>query len=109
VVHDCDVLVEAVPDLALADHGQVRVLVVRPRGQVEEELGREVVDVLGREHLRRPAVHRQPPAREEAGVTVEETVRRIGPGIDVAAAVADDEGRAVEDADGVAGGHWFSF
>ena len=101
VIQDSDVLVEAVADRAVAMDGHRWVLVDRSRRRDEEMFRREVLRLVSREHLERRAVRRQMPEREEASVAVEEAVRLVGRCVDVAAQVADEEGRAVEDADRV--------
>ena len=101
VQHD-QVLVDAVADRALANHRELGVLVDRPRGRVEEELRREVIDVVRGQHLERTPLDRQDPSRQESGVAMEQPVGLIGPGVDVSPPVTDDEGASIQDADRVA-------
>src|SRR5262249_7095360 len=90
---------EAVPHEALTHHRDGRVRVHRPRPPYEEELGVRVVDVVRREGGQALAVEREPPARDEAGVVVEEPLGGARRGVDVAAAIADVEGAPLETAD----------
>jgi hypothetical protein len=94
VVLDDDVLLHAVPDEAVAPHGDL----VRPEIADDRvakiEGGREIVDLVGGEDERSRTVDRQHPAGEEAGVVGEEAHHRSG---DVAAVVGDAERRAFED------------
>ena len=99
VVHDGQLLVEAVADDPPADHRHGRVGVFRAGARHEEEAGRERLRVVGRERPERLAVDREQPAREVARVAVEEPVRLARPRIDVAVRTADDEGVALEHAD----------
>jgi hypothetical protein len=96
VVEHRDVFVDPVADQALADQRD-RV----PAGNGQEELRREVLRLVPREHPRPGAVDGQQPAREEARVAKEEAVRLVGRGVHVSARVADEERAAVEDADRV--------
>ena len=108
VVDDREILVEAVTDGALPKDRERCIVVHGPVRRREEELDREVVDVIRRQDPRQVAVNRQPPAREDARVLVEEPVRLIRRAGDVPAPVADDEGVAFENADRLAG-HGLSF
>src|ERR687888_570625 len=74
-------------------------------GSDQEELGAEVLDVVGRERLQRLIVQAEPPAREEPGIPVEQAVRLVGAGLDVPTSVTDDEGAAVQNAQRIAAWH----
>ena len=95
VVLDRDALLHAVADEALAlDHELVRPQAAGER--VPQHERREVRrGVIVRERIEARAAERQHRAREEARVGGEEA-RRGGDAVDVAALVADAEGRAVE-------------
>jgi hypothetical protein len=101
VIEDDQVFVEALADPALAHDRERGLVVVRFRRRDEEELRREVVDIVGRENIRRSAVDGQAPLREKPGVLQKEPVRLVGRRDDVPAPVADDERIAFEDADRV--------
>src|SRR5439155_21470748 len=77
-------------------------------GRDEEELRLEVLRFVSRERLECLAVQPEDPAGEEARVAEEETVRLVERRFDVAAAVADQKRRAIEDADLVMRHHWAS-
>src|SRR6266540_2538915 len=53
------VLVDAISNGALADNGQLRVLVDRAGWRIEEELSREIIHVVGREDFEGPAFQGQ--------------------------------------------------
>jgi hypothetical protein len=101
VVDEGDLLVEAAVDLALADHRQVRVDVDGAGGQRREELHLVVGQIVRRQQLGADAVDGEDPARQEAGVVEEEPMVLGGRGLEVAARIADHEGVALEDGDGV--------
>src|SRR5207253_9567769 len=90
-----DVVLHPLADEALAlDRQDVLLQPARER-VAQEERGREVLDLAGREQQRPRAVDRQLQVREEARVLGEEPVRLRA--ADVAELVADAEGRALED------------
>jgi hypothetical protein len=94
VVLDHDVLLHPVADEALPGDRELVVLEPAGRGVAKVERRREVVHAGRREPQRLRAVHRQDPAREEAGVVREEPGRRR---LEVADVVRDAERRALED------------
>ncbi len=94
VVRDDEVLLHRVADEALAGDRDLVVRQVAHHRVPQEERGRVVLDLAGREHQRARPVDGQHPAREEARVVGEEPHRRLG---DVAELVGDAERRALED------------
>ena len=94
LVHDRDPVLHRVADEARACDPE-RVLRQRLRGRVAQEEGRRVVlDLVGREQQRLPAVDRQPEDGEVPGVVGEEAARLVP---EVAPLVADAERRPLED------------
>src|SRR5262249_20197514 len=101
VVEDGEVFMEPAANRALPHDREGGLVERRFRRWHQEELRREVVDIVSREHVRRVALDGQTPAWEKARGLEEETRRLAGGGKDVATPVADDERVALEDADGV--------
>ena len=83
-----------------AAHDRARRLVVGPDRGRQEELGVEVRALVEAQQLQRRLADAQDPARDEARVLGEEAVLATLVGADVAEAIADDEGAAVQDAEG---------
>jgi hypothetical protein len=99
VVQDGELLVEAIPDRPLADHGQLRVDVHGAGPRHQEEPGLEVLQVVDGERVEALAVHGEHPGRQESGIEGEQA-RRIGERcLDVTARIAHDESVPVEDLD----------
>jgi hypothetical protein len=94
VVLDDDVLLHAVPDEAVASHGDLVRPEIADHRVAKIKGGREIVDLVGRENEGARAVDRQYPAGKEAGVVGEEAHHGRG---DVAALVGRAERRAIED------------
>ena len=69
----------------------------------EQELHGEILGVGGREGVELATIERQHPAADETRVVAEESVHAAGRRRDVPPAVADNEGRAVEDAEDALG------
>jgi hypothetical protein len=68
MVEDGQLLVEAVTDRPLANHGQLRVDIDRSGARDEEEAGLEVLEVVDGQRIETLAVDSQHPGREEAVV-----------------------------------------
>ena len=94
LVLDDHVVLHAVADEAVPDDRERVLRQAAGERVAQEEGGREVLDLARREQQRRGAVDGQAEPREEARVVGEQAVRLAG---DVAALVADAEGRAFED------------
>ncbi len=105
MIEDAQRLVESIADLAGADDGEVGVDVHGPRPWHEEELGGEIREIVGGEHVRCLAIQREEPAREVARVPGEQSLRLSRRGVYVAAKVTDGEGITFENADCFTVGH----
>ena len=101
VVLDLDRLLEAGGDAALPHHRQVGIDIDRSRRHRLEELDLEVGLLVDRQRLRSDAADREDPARQKARVLHEQAMGLGRRGVEVAPPIADDEGAAIEDADGV--------
>src|SRR4051794_39686997 len=100
MVHDLDVLVEAISNRSLADQRERCIGVGCAGAGNQEELRREVLQVVCRERTKRHAVDRQFPHRQMARVAMEEPVWVAWRDVDVATAIADHEGATFQDAYG---------
>ena len=96
-VRDHDVLLQIVGHEALVANQQLVRRQAARRRVAQEERGREVLDLAGRERHRPLAVDGQSEAREEAGVVGVEPVRAL---VNCAVVGADAKSRSIEDSEG---------
>ena len=99
MVEDRELLVKAAADGALADDRELGVDVDGARARHQEEAGLEVLQIVDREGVEPLAVDGEHPLRQESRVEREQSGGIGERRFDVAGAVADHEGIAVQDLD----------